>query len=76
MNEWYEAREDARSEYNQQILSEAGDIDLDEHVADAIDSGDFDGEVLKRSIEIVQEFGTVDLNTARTLKKILKERRK
>ncbi len=76
MDDWYEAREDARNEYNQQILSEAGDIDLDEHVADAIDSGSFDREVLKRSIEIVQEFDTADLNTAQTLKKILKDQKK
>lgn len=77
MNEWYEAREDARSEYNAQILSEARDTDFfDEHVADAIESGEFDTEVLERTIEIVRNLGVGDLGLVQSLKELQKGMKK
>ena len=50
MSEWYEAREDALNDYISEMVREAEDVDFDESVADAIDSGEFDNEVLKRAI--------------------------
>ncbi len=68
----YEARIDARNEYNAEIRREALDSgDFDEHVADAIGSGDFDAEVLERAIEIVRDLGVGDLAIVRSLKQIL-----
>jgi len=53
MSEAYEARVDARNEYNAEIQREAiSSGDFDEYVADAIESGDFDTEVLERAREI------------------------
>ena len=69
----YEAREDARSDYTSEIQLEFRDTDFDDHVADAVESGDFDTEVLERAIEIVRSLGVGDLGIIRSLKQILGE---
>jgi len=70
MSEWYEAREDARNEYISEMVHEAENADFD-GVADAIESGEFDTEVMERVRVIVQNLG--DLDTIRSLKEILGE---
>lgn len=72
MSGWYEERESARNEYISEILSEHLDTDFDS-VADAIESGEFDAEVLERAIEIVRNLGVGDLGIVRSLKQILGE---
>lgn len=67
----YEAREDARSEYNAQILAEGRDTDFDEHVGDAIESGDFDTEVLERALKIMDNFCAGSVSIRSELKQII-----
>ncbi len=70
----YEAREDARSDYISEILRDGYDIDSsNEHITGAIESGDFDTEVLERAIEIMRSLGVGDLGIVRSLKQILGE---
>lgn len=74
MSGWYETREDARNDFIAEIVREAEDTDFEERVADAIESGEFDAEVLQRTRVIAQDLGILD--TIQSLKQILGEMEK
>lgn len=71
----YEARMDAKNDYNAEIANEVQsrfDSELDGIIKGEIEAGGYDNAVLDRAIEIVENLGVGSLNIVRSLKELKK----